>query len=85
MTVFEEGLQKDVPFIPGQELGYLDIVVGSHACNYQAFHEVVNPIIVPEKHPAFYSWVNTQRLPSDEGDSPTAPETSRENERKVPK
>ena len=45
LKVFEEGINKDFPeefpFFERKTLGYLDIVVGAHFCNYEAFHEVV--------------------------------------------
>ncbi|XVF85929.1 hypothetical protein PTKIN_Ptkin17bG0157200 [Pterospermum kingtungense] len=61
IKVFEEGIDKDFsaksPFINGDSLGFLDIVVGTVACNYKALHEEVAVILEPEKHPSFFSWV----------------------------
>lgn len=61
IKVFEVGIEKDFPakshFLNGDNLGFLDIIVGTVACNYQAFHEVVAVIFEPEKHPSFFSWV----------------------------
>ena len=61
LKVFEVGIEKDFPdkspFFKGDSLGFLDIVVGTVACNYQAFHEVVTVIFEPAKHPSFFSWV----------------------------
>ncbi|XAR65187.1 Glutathione transferase [Bertholletia excelsa] len=61
IKVFEEGLERDFqgksPFFEGENISYLGIVVGSGACNYQAFNEAVAVIIDAEKHPAFVSWV----------------------------
>ncbi|CAK9136357.1 unnamed protein product [Ilex paraguariensis] len=62
LKVFEEGIIKDFPgklhFSTGETLDYLDIVVGTYACNYRAFHDVVAIIIDPAKHPVFLPWVN---------------------------
>ncbi|KAA8529429.1 hypothetical protein F0562_033772 [Nyssa sinensis] len=60
--VFGEGIEKDFPqrspFFNGDTLGFLDIVVGSNACNYNAFHEAVGTSADLEKqHPALFSWV----------------------------
>ncbi|KAK7819268.1 putative glutathione s-transferase [Quercus suber] len=45
LKVFEEGISKDFPeefpFFEGKTLEYLDIVVGTTLCNYEAFHEAV--------------------------------------------
>ncbi|EOY01939.1 Glutathione S-transferase TAU 10 [Theobroma cacao] len=61
LKVFEEGIEKDFPakspFFNGDSLGFLDVIVGTVACNYQAFHEVVTVIFDPAKHPSFFSWV----------------------------
>ncbi|XP_021299630.1 glutathione S-transferase U10-like [Herrania umbratica] len=61
LKVFEEGIEKDFPakspFLNGDSLGFLDVIVGTVACNYQAFHEVVTVIFEPAKHPSFFSWV----------------------------
>ncbi|OMO79039.1 hypothetical protein CCACVL1_13938 [Corchorus capsularis] len=45
------------PFFNGNNLGFLDIVVGPVSCNYQAFNEAVTVIFEPTKHPTFFSWV----------------------------
>ncbi|KAJ7953807.1 Glutathione S-transferase [Quillaja saponaria] len=62
LRVFEEGIKKDFPgrsnFCKGETLGLLDIIVGTNACNYKAFHEVVAVVIDHEKNPEFFSWVN---------------------------
>ena len=56
-----KGIAKDFPtkspFFNGHSLEFLDIIVGTIACNYQAFHEVVTVIFEPAKHPSFFSWV----------------------------
>lgn len=62
LSAFEEGIEKDFstkfPSNGGNEtLGFLEIVVGSHACNYRAFDEAVGAIVDPKEHPAFLSWV----------------------------
>ncbi|OMO82435.1 hypothetical protein COLO4_23011 [Corchorus olitorius] len=61
LKVFDEGTEKDFlarsPFFNGNNLGFLDIVVGSVSCNYQAFNEAVAVIFEPTKHPTFFSWV----------------------------
>ncbi|KAF3954531.1 hypothetical protein CMV_020142 [Castanea mollissima] len=63
LKVFEEGIEKDFPgqspFFNGEILGYLGIVIGSHACNYQAVDEAIGVAIISEKNPKFLSWVNT--------------------------
>lgn len=60
LSVFEEGIEKDfgakIPF-NGETMGFLNIVVGTHACNYQAFEEAVTVIVDQQEHPAFLSWV----------------------------
>ncbi|KAF2291915.1 hypothetical protein GH714_036091 [Hevea brasiliensis] len=62
LTVLEEGIEKDFstkfPFNGEREtLGFLDIVVGAHACNYRALEEAVAVVVEPKEHPAFLSWV----------------------------
>ena len=61
LKVFEEGINKDFPeefpFFERKTLGYLDIVVGAHICNYEAFHEVVAVVFSPEKNPAIMAWL----------------------------
>nr|POF00686.1 glutathione s-transferase u10 [Quercus suber] len=61
LKVFEEGINKDFPeefpFFERKTLGYLDIVVGAHFCNYEAFHEVVAVVFSPEKNPAIMAWL----------------------------
>ncbi|KAM3706710.1 hypothetical protein ACB098_03G170400 [Castanea mollissima] len=61
LKVFEEGINKDFPeefpFLEGKTLGYLDIVVGTALCNYEAFHEVVDVVFSPEKNPVIMAWV----------------------------
>ncbi|KAA8532981.1 hypothetical protein F0562_032902 [Nyssa sinensis] len=62
LGVFEEGVEKDFPqkkspFFNGDTLGFLDIVVGSSACNYKVFQEAIGVSIDLDKHPAFFSWV----------------------------
>ncbi|CAL5431010.1 unnamed protein product [Camellia sinensis] len=63
LKVLEEGLEKDFPgkspFLNGETIGYLGIVVGSSACNFDAFHEAVAVVVDSQKHPAFTSWVAT--------------------------
>ncbi|KAJ9187493.1 hypothetical protein P3X46_002944 [Hevea brasiliensis] len=60
LGAFEKGIEKDFsikfPF-NGETLGFLDIVVGTHACNYRAFEEAVTVLFDPKKHPAFLWWV----------------------------
>ena len=64
LKVFEEGIEKDFPrksplILNGDmfTLGFLDIVVGSSACNYKAVNEAVGVAQDPKKNPAFWSWV----------------------------
>nr|XP_023920054.1 glutathione S-transferase U2-like [Quercus suber] len=61
LKVFEEGISKDFPeefpFFEGKTLEYLDIVVGTTLCNYEAFHEVVAVVFSPEKNPLIMAWV----------------------------
>ena len=61
LKVFEEGINKDFPeefpFFERKTLGYLDIVVGAHFCNYEAFHEVVAVVFSPQKNPVIMAWV----------------------------
>ena len=62
LKVFEEGIEKDFPgqspFFNGEILGYLGIVIGSHACNYQAVDEAIGMVLISEKNPEFLLWVN---------------------------
>ena len=62
LKVFEEGIEKDFPgqspFFNGEILGYLGIVIGSHACNYQAVDEAIGVALISEKNQEFLSWVN---------------------------
>lgn len=62
LEVFDEGMKKDFPqefpLFDGKSLGFLDIVVGMHFCNYEAFNEAVAVLITREKNPEFLSWVN---------------------------
>ena len=62
LKVFEEGIEKDFPgqspFFNGEILGYLDIVIGSLACNYQAVDEAIGVVLISEKNQKFLSWVN---------------------------
>ncbi|KAG2702359.1 hypothetical protein I3760_06G085100 [Carya illinoinensis] len=48
---------QELPCFDGKNLGFLDIVVGTIACNYEAFHEAVAVIFSPETNPTFWSWV----------------------------
>ena len=61
LKVLEEGINKDFPeefpFFERKTLGYLDIVVGAHICNYEAFHEVVAVVFSPKKNPVIMAWV----------------------------
>ncbi|KAF5443318.1 hypothetical protein F2P56_035883 [Juglans regia] len=61
LKVFEDGVKKDFPAefpcFDGKNLGFLDIVVGAIACNYEAVNEVVATIFSPETNPTFWSWV----------------------------
>ncbi|KAG7975083.1 hypothetical protein I3843_06G079000, partial [Carya illinoinensis] len=61
LKVFEDGVKKDFPAefpcFDGKNLGFLDIVVGTSACNYEAFREVVEVIFSPETNPTFWSCV----------------------------
>ena len=62
LKVFEEGIEKDFPgqspFFNGEILGYLGIVIGSLACNYQAVDEAIGVVLISEKNQKFLSWVN---------------------------
>ncbi|CAL8994551.1 unnamed protein product [Prunus brigantina] len=62
VKVFEEGMKRDFeedpPFFIDGSLSFLGIVVSSHACTYEAFHEAVTTVLIPEKNPAFFSWVH---------------------------
>ncbi|BFG16674.1 hypothetical protein CerSpe_029480 [Prunus speciosa] len=62
VKVFEEGMKRDFeedpPFFIDGSLSFLGIVVSSYACTYEAFHEAVTPVLIPEKNPAFFSWVH---------------------------
>ncbi|KAL5553838.1 hypothetical protein UlMin_041239 [Ulmus minor] len=60
---FEDGMKRDFPGKfdfddDAQNLGFLDIVVGTNAGNYKAFNEAVAVVMSPEKTPQFWSWVN---------------------------
>lgn len=62
LSAFEEGIDKDFstkfPSNGGNEtFGFLEIVVGSHGCNYGAFEEAVGAVVDPKEHLAFLSWV----------------------------
>ncbi|KAF5741586.1 Glutathione S-transferase TAU 10 [Tripterygium wilfordii] len=61
LTVFEKGIKEDFPshspFLGGQNLGFLDIVVGTHVCNFKAFEEAVVVVVDPNKYPHFVSWI----------------------------
>ncbi|XP_022725639.1 glutathione S-transferase U10-like [Durio zibethinus] len=65
LKVFVQGIEKDLPtkapFLNGNSLGFLDIIVGTVACNYQAFHEAVTVILEPAKNPTFFSWVTAMK------------------------
>ncbi|KAK4598494.1 hypothetical protein RGQ29_015808 [Quercus rubra] len=62
LKAFEEGVEKDFPgqspLFNGEILGYLDIVIGSLACNYQAVDEAIGVVLISEKNQKFLSWVN---------------------------
>lgn len=61
LRVFGEGIQRDFPekspFINGDTLGLLDIVVGTNFCNDQAFNEAICAVFDPKEHPSFFSLV----------------------------
>ncbi|GLT27838.1 hypothetical protein SLA2020_028090 [Shorea laevis] len=61
LKVFEEGIERDFqgqsPFLNGGNLGFLDLVVGTHACNYEAYHDSVAVVFEAEKNPLFFSWL----------------------------
>ncbi|GAB4840002.1 hypothetical protein Ancab_039635 [Ancistrocladus abbreviatus] len=63
LSVFEEGIQKDFPerrpFFNGENLGFLDIVVGSQSCHRKAFEEATGVTFDAEKCPIFSSWVDS--------------------------
>ena len=66
LKVFEEEcLERDFPtkspFLNGDTLGYLDIVVGSLACNFEAFNEAVAEVLNLQKNPGFYSLVTAMK------------------------
>ncbi|KAJ9709295.1 hypothetical protein PVL29_000989 [Vitis rotundifolia] len=83
LKVFEEGIERDFPakspFLNGGTLGFLDIVVGSTACNFKAFNEVFAVVFDPEKNPAFCSWVTAMK------DCPLMKETLPPHDRLVAK
>ncbi|KAF7851686.1 hypothetical protein BT93_L3200 [Corymbia citriodora subsp. variegata] len=62
LRVFEEGIQRDFPtkspFFHGENLSFLGIVVGTNACNYQAFEEAIGKITDRERNALFFSWVD---------------------------
>lgn len=63
IKVFEEGTKRDFgqespPLFNGDSLGFLGIVVSSYVCSYKAIHEAFATILIAEKNPAFFSWVN---------------------------
>ncbi|PON67060.1 S-crystallin [Trema orientale] len=62
LRVFEDGIKKDFPGkfpFNDQNLGLLDVIVGTSICNYQALNEAVTEVLSPEKTPAeLLSWVN---------------------------
>uniref|UniRef100_A0A7N2LAX2 Glutathione S-transferase n=1 Tax=Quercus lobata TaxID=97700 RepID=A0A7N2LAX2_QUELO len=62
LKVFEEGIEKyfpgQSPFFNGEILGYLGVVIGSLACNYQAVDEAIGVVLISEKNQKFLSWVN---------------------------
>ncbi|KAF3431457.1 hypothetical protein FNV43_RR26188 [Rhamnella rubrinervis] len=63
IKVFEEGMKKDFPgkfpFFNGGTWGLVDIIVGSNACNYKVFHEVVSVVVIShENNHDFFKWVH---------------------------
>lgn len=62
LRVFEEGIQRDFPtkspFFDGENLSFLGVVIGTNACNYQAFEEAIGKITDPERNELFFSWVD---------------------------
>ncbi|KAF7851687.1 hypothetical protein BT93_L3201 [Corymbia citriodora subsp. variegata] len=62
LRVFEEGIQRNFPtkspFFNGENLSFLGIVVGTNACNYQAFEEAIGKITDRERNALFFSWVD---------------------------
>lgn len=83
LKVFEGGIEKDFPtkspFFNGDTLGFLDIVVGSMACNYKAFNDAIAVVFNPQKNPAFFSWVTAMK------DCPLMKETLPPHDRLVAK
>lgn len=61
LKVFEEGIAKDFPekltFSNSQPLDFLDIVIGSSACNYEAYNEAVAVVVDPKRNPLFFQWM----------------------------
>uniref|UniRef100_A0A7N2LA51 Glutathione S-transferase n=1 Tax=Quercus lobata TaxID=97700 RepID=A0A7N2LA51_QUELO len=55
--VDHQDFPEELPFFERKTLGYLDIVVGAHFCNYEAFVEVVAVVFSPEKNPAIMAWL----------------------------
>ncbi|PRQ40792.1 putative glutathione transferase [Rosa chinensis] len=62
IQVFEEGMKRDYgekpPLFNGDSLGFLGIVVSAYVCSYKPIHEAFATILLAEKNPAFFSWVN---------------------------
>ncbi|KAL5722766.1 glutathione transferase [Ranunculus cassubicifolius] len=64
--ILEEGIKRDFigksPFFHGENLGYLDIVVGASSCSYMAMEEVVGvKLIDPDKFPLYFTWVTAMK------------------------
>ncbi|XP_043816920.1 uncharacterized protein LOC110610535 [Manihot esculenta] len=64
LSAFEEGIEKDFstkfPSNGGNEtLGFLEIVVGSHACNHRAFEEAGVQLLTQKSTQHFsHGWLN---------------------------
>lgn len=63
VETFEKGIKKDfpdigAPFTNGKTMGFLDIVVGSTACNYRALSEAIDAAFnYDANYPLVCSWV----------------------------
>ena len=62
LRVFEDGIKKDIMgklSLNDQNLGLLEVIVGTNACTYQAFIEAGIVFMSPENTPPeLFSWVN---------------------------
>ncbi|XP_059315928.1 glutathione S-transferase U10-like [Lycium ferocissimum] len=62
LKVLEEGIARDIPnrspFLNGENPGILDVVIGSSACNVEAFNEAIGGVDLSlEKYPCLFELV----------------------------